>query len=71
MPPTDPATPARAIAGALTRHALTAAGSALAAHGGIDQASVTGAVPALADEAVGLALVGAGAGRDGAGLALT
>jgi hypothetical protein len=60
--PAPAATAARAILAAVVRHAITAAGTALVAHGYLDQATADAATSPIADEAVGaLMIVGAGA----------
>ena len=56
------ASAARAIAGAILRHALTAAGTTLVAHGYVDQATADGAIGPVADYALGTALACASAG---------
>ncbi len=60
--PAPAATAARAIAAALIRHAITAAGTALVAHGYVDQGTVNDAVSPIADEVLGVAVVVASAG---------
>jgi len=55
MDPSAPAaTAARAIGAALFRHVLTAAGTALVAHGFVDQDTATSAVGPIAEQLLGL-----------------
>lgn len=56
------ASAAHAIAGAIVRHALTAAGTALVAHGYVDQQTATNAIDPLADYVLGAALAFGAAG---------
>lgn len=58
---TPAATAGRAVALAVLRHGLTAAGTALVAHGYIDQGTVNDAVSPIADEILGAAIVAASA----------
>ncbi|MDH7640529.1 Pam3-gp28 family putative phage holin [Sphingomonas oryzagri] len=55
--PSPASTAARAIAAAIVRHVITAAGTALVAHGYVDQDTVNGAVSPIADEVLGALLV--------------
>ena len=50
------ATAARAIAGAILRHILTAAGTALVAHGYVDQDTANSAVGPIDDYVLGAAI---------------
>lgn len=50
------ASAARASAGAIVRHALTVAGTALVAHGYVDQGTADGAISPIADYELGAAL---------------
>lgn len=59
--PAPAATAARAIAGAVLRHALTIAGTALVARGYVDQETAHNAVPPIADYLVGAAMATASA----------
>jgi hypothetical protein len=54
---TEASTAARAIAGALARHALTLTGAYLVHHGWVEEGIVNSAVSPLADYAVGGAIV--------------
>ena len=63
MPDTAPATTAaRAVLMALGRHALTAGGTALVAHGWVDQQTATSAVGPIAEYLVGAGLAAGAAG---------
>lgn len=57
------ATAARAIADAIARHAITAAGSAIVARDYLDQAAVDGATGPITDYALGGALLAAASGH--------
>lgn len=59
---TPAASAARAIALAILRHCLTAAGTALVAHGVVDQGTVNDAVSPIADEILGAVIVAGAAG---------
>ena len=65
----DPAAPAataaRAVAGALLRHAITATGTVLVAHGWLDQQTADSVIGPVADEALGIALTLGAAGWAG------
>lgn len=50
------ATAVRAVAAALLRHVLTVAGTALVAHGWVDQNTADTAVGPVAEEVLGLAI---------------
>lgn len=56
------ASAARAIAGAIIRHALTAAGTALVAHGYVDQGTADSAVGPIGEYVLGVAIAGGAAG---------
>lgn len=56
------ATAARAIAGALLRHVLTAAGTALVAHGWLDEQTASSAVAPIAEFVIGTAVACGAAG---------
>lgn len=60
--PAPAATAARAIAAAVLRHVLTAAGTSLVARGYLDQGTVNDAVSPFADEILGALIVCASAG---------
>lgn len=65
------ATVARAIAGALVRSLLKIAGTALVTRGLVDQGTVDGAIPMLAEEIAGSLLVAAASGWSVARAAIT
>jgi len=57
--PTPPSsTAARAVLGALARKGLAIAGTALVTRGFVDQSTMDGAIPLVAEQLVGAALVG-------------
>lgn len=60
--PAPVATAARAIAGAIVRSLLKIAGTALVTRGLVDQGTVDGAIPMLAEEIVGSLIVAAASG---------
>ncbi len=60
--PAPAATAARAITGAIVRHVITALGAMIVAHGYGDQSVVSDAVPAIAEQVLGVVIVCASAG---------
>jgi hypothetical protein len=60
--PTPANTAARALLGALVRHMLTAAGTALVTRGIVDQGTVDGVIPMAVEEIVGALIVSGAVG---------